>query len=247
MVKSSGGQREPGGVVVPLRGARERAVAGKGPDFGHAIRGGTRQGMAGTARSNSPDGRRVIDLSRLSPVRGARRLQRWLWAAAKQSPQRRFHALYDRILRRDVLGEAWGRVRANKGAAGVDKQTLAEVGAYGVGRLLDELAQDLCTGNYRPAPARRVGIPKPQGGVRPLGILTVRDRVAQQAARIVLEPIFEADFSDASFGYRPRRSATQALERVRTAFPAGYRFAAEADIASSWMHGHTAPLLVVGG
>ncbi|MEX1145064.1 MAG: group II intron reverse transcriptase/maturase [Acidimicrobiia bacterium] len=160
------------------------------------------------------------------------RLQRKLWAAAKQSPERRFHALYDRIHRGDVLWEAWKRVRTNRGAAGVDKQTLAEVEAYGVQQLLDELADDLKQGRYRPAPARRVDIPKPQGGVRPLGIPTVRDRVVQQAAKLVLEPIFEADFKPSSFGYRPKRSATDALETIRTAFPKGNRWAAEADIAS---------------
>lgn len=160
-------------------------------------------------------------------VRG---LQRRLWAAAKQSPERRFHALYDRIFRPDVLEEAWRRVRANRGAAGIDGLTLADVEAHGVERMLGDLAADLRAGTYRPAPTRRQDIPKPHGGTRPLGIPTVRDRVAQQAARLVLEPIFEAGFAPVSFGFRPRRSATQALERIRTAFPAGHRFVAEFDI-----------------
>jgi RNA-directed DNA polymerase len=151
----------------------------------------------------------------------ARGLQRRLWAAAKQSPERRFHALFDRIFRRDVLEEAWRRVRANRGAAGIDGLTLADVEAHGVGRLLDDLAADLRKGTYRPAPTRRRDIPKATGGTRPLGIPTVRDRVVQQAGRLVLEPIFEAGFTPASYGYRPRRSATQAL---------GHRFAAEFDI-----------------
>ncbi len=149
---------------------------------------------------------------------------------AKRSRGRRFHALYDRISRSDVLWEAWERVRRNRGAAGVDRLTLAEVEVYGVERLLGELQADLCLGRYRPAPVRRVAIPKPDGGVRPLGIPTVRDRVVQQAARLVLEPIFEADFVDASFGFRPRRSATAACERIRRAFPRGYVWVAEADI-----------------
>ena len=124
-----------------------------------------------------------------------RQLQRGLWAAAKQSKERRFHALYDRICRGDVLWAAWDRVRSNRGAAGVDRVTLAFVQEqYGVARMLGELQQDLRAGTYRPAPARRVDIPKPQGGKRPLGIPTVRDRVAQAAAKIVLEPIFEAGF-----------------------------------------------------
>jgi RNA-directed DNA polymerase len=178
--------------------------------------------MTGTARSNHPDG--------TVPIDNVRRLQRKLWAAAKQSEERRFHALFDRVHRGDVLWEAWKRVRANRGAAGVDRLTLEQVEGYGVQRMLDELAGDLRDGSYRPAPARRVDIPKPDGGKRPLGIPTVRDRVAQAAAKLVLEPIFEADFGDASFGFRPRRSATQAMERVRTGFIAGNTFVVEFDI-----------------
>jgi RNA-directed DNA polymerase len=150
--------------------------------------------------------------------------------AAKRSPERRFHALYDRIFRRDVLIEAWERVRANRGAAGVDRETLADVEAYGVERMLAELQHDLQAGRYRPSPVRRYEIPKPDGGKRPLGIPTVRDRVAQQAAKLVLEPIFEADFLPASYGYRPKRTATQALETIRTAFITGKVWAVECDI-----------------
>ena len=160
-----------------------------------------------------------------------RELQRKLWAAAKQSPDRRFHALYDRICRGDVLREAWGRVKDNRGAAGVDRVTLAYVqDVYGVERLLSELQADLREGTYRPAPARRVEIPKPDGSKRPLGIPTVRDRVAQQAAKLVLEPVFEADFLPCSFGFRPRRSAVQAMERLRVAFTEGCHFVVESGI-----------------
>jgi len=124
-------------------------------------------------------------------------------------------------------------VRKNKGAAGVDKITLAYVqDEYGAQRLLAELQRDLREGTYRPAPARRVDIPKPDGSKRPLGIPTVRDRVAQQAAKIVLEPVFEADFLPCSYGFRPRRSATQAMERLRAGFIAGHQFVAEFDIRS---------------
>lgn len=233
MVKPHGGQRESDGVVVPLRaGGQHNPRSGKGPDFGHASEAGTRKGMTGTARSNhpGPDNRAVGQ--RREPVDNVRRLQRKLWAAAKQSPERRFHALYDRICRADVLWEAWKRVRTNRGAAGIDRVTLAEVEVYGVDRMVRELRLDLEAGRYRPAPARRVDIPKPQGGVRPLGIPTVRDRVAQQAAKLVLEPVFEADFKPSSFGYRPKRSATDALETIRTAFPRGNQWVAEADIRS---------------
>jgi RNA-directed DNA polymerase len=179
--------------------------------------------MAGTARSNYPDGRHVA-------FGKVRQLQNRLWAAAKQSSGRRFHALYDRIYRSDVLWEAWERVRANRGAAGVDQVTLAVVEAYGVQRMLDELQVSLRAGRYRPAPVRRVEIPKPDGSKRPLGIPTVVDRVCQQAAKIVLEPIFEADFLSCSFGFRPKRSATDALEKIRVAFPQGQEFVFEADI-----------------
>jgi RNA-directed DNA polymerase len=220
MVKSSGAQRESDGVVVP--GGGSQSSAGKDPDFGQASGAGTREGMAGTARSIHPGG--------IAPVDKVRRLQRKLWAAAKQSEGRRFHALYDRICRGDVLVEAWRRVRANRGAAGVDRLTLAAVEAYGVERMLGELARDLRAGIYRPALVRRVEIPKSDGRRRPLGIPTVRDRVCQQAAKIVLEPIFEADFLPASFGFRPRRSATDALEAIRVAFPRGQQFVFEADI-----------------
>lgn len=223
MVKPGGGQRESDGVVVPLRAAGQHNLSsGKGPDFGHVGDGGKREGMAGTVRSNYPNGRRSTDK--------VRQLQRRLWAAAKQSPERRFHALFDRIYRGDVLWEAWRRVRANRGAAGVDRLTLADVEAYGVQRMLDGLQADLKAGSYCPAPSRRVDIPKPVGGVRPLGIPTVRDRVAQQAAKLVLEPIFEADFLPVSFGYRPKRSATDALETIRKHFPQGFVWVAEADI-----------------
>ena len=159
-----------------------------------------------------------------------RRLQNRLWAAAKQSSGRRFHALYDRIHRDDVLWEAWERVRANRGAAGIDKVTVVAVEEYGVHRLLGEVAADLRAGVYRPAPVRRVEIPKPDGRMRPLGIPIVRDRVVQAATKLVLEPIFEADFLPCSFGFRPKRSATGAAEAIRVAFPRGRFFVFEADI-----------------
>ncbi len=221
MVKSSGAQRESDGVVVPLIAGRNPA-GGKDPDFGHAGDGATREGMAGTARPNSPGGH--------APADNVRQLQNRLWAAAKQSPGRRFHALYDRIHRPDVLWEAWRRVRANRGAAGVDRLSLEAVEDYGVHRMLDELAERLRAGTYRPAAVRRVEIPKPDGSKRPLGIPTVADRVCQQAAKIVLEPIFESDFLPVSFGFRPKRSATDALEKIRVAFPRGQQFVFEADI-----------------
>jgi RNA-directed DNA polymerase len=190
--------------------------------------------MVAVKRSNDlaghqPDGPAAV--ASLEATGGdVRELQRKLWVAAKRSPGRRFHALFDRIFRSDVLREAWVRVQRNKGAAGVDKQTVAAVQEYGVERLLGELQRDLRSGSYRPAPVRRVEIPKPQGGKRPLGIPTVRDRICQQAARIVLEPIFEADFLEVSYGFRPRRKATDAKEVLRRSFIDGYQFVFEADI-----------------
>jgi RNA-directed DNA polymerase len=241
MVKSPGVQRESEGVVVPGIGVQHNAPGGKGPHFDHAGGEGKREGMTGVSRSNYPggcepavagDSAAAGGMGRPDPVK-VQELQRKLWAAAKQSQGRRFHALYDRVCRGDVLWEAWRRVCVNKGSAGVDRITLAFVREqYGVERLLGELQADLRAGVYRPAPARRVDIPKPQGGKRPLGIPTVRDRVAQAAAKLVLEPIFEADFHPCSYGFRPKRSALQAMERLRTGFIEGCQFVAEFDIAN---------------
>ncbi len=230
MVKANGVQRESDGVVVPVIAVRD-AAGGKGPDFGDADEVGKREGMAGFVRSNYPDTPPgVVALDGRPSGAKVRELQRRLWTVAKQQEDRRFHALYDRVHRGDVLWEAWERVRANRGAAGVDRVTLAMVEEYGVERMLAELQHDLRTGSYRPAPARRVDIPKPAGGSRPLGIPTVRDRVAQAAAKIVLEPIFEADFLSCSYGFRPKRSATQAMETIRVGFIKGHTQVAEADI-----------------
>jgi RNA-directed DNA polymerase len=235
MVKASGGQRESDGVVVPLIGVQHNASGGKGPNFDHAREVGKREGMTEVTWSNFPgkSSLAVADEEPLSasPVK-VRQLQRALWAAAKQSEGRRFHALLDRVCRGDVLWEAWERVRENRGAAGVDRITLVAVEDYGVDRMLRELRRDLREGRYRPAPARRVEIPKPRGGKRPLGIPTVRDRVVQAAAKLVLEPIFEADFVSCSYGFRPKRSATMAKERLRTGFIEGYQFVVEFDIAN---------------
>ena len=179
--------------------------------------------MAGTRiRSNSP--------RRRKPTDNVQRLQRRLWAAAKRSPSRRFHALYDRIYRSDVLWEAWKRVRRNRGSAGLDAQSLADVEAYGVERFIEELGDRLRAGRYRPHAVMRRYIPKADGGARPLGIPTVRDRVVQMAAKLVLEPIFEADFLPCSYGFRPKRSATMALESLRKLGAKGGHHVLDADI-----------------
>lgn len=160
-------------------------------------------------------------------------LQRTLYRAAKADPGRRFHALYDKVYRRDVLGRAWASVRANRGAAGIDRQTIADVERYGIGRLLDELAAELKDGSYRPLAARRVFIPKPGSLIeqRPLSIPAVRDRVVQAATRIVIEPIFEADFLSCSFGFRPKRSQHDALQVLIDEAWDGRRWVAESDVS----------------
>jgi group II intron reverse transcriptase/maturase len=159
-------------------------------------------------------------------------LQRVLYRTAKQQPDRRFHALFDKVARSDILCRAWDEVRANRGAPGVDGITIDAVEASGVQAFLDDLAAALRAGTYRPAPLRRVLIPKPgqPGRTRPLSIPCVRDRVAMTAAKLVLEPIFEADFLPASYGFRPRRSARQACDQVRVAANRGADWVLDADV-----------------
>jgi len=164
------------------------------------------------------------------PKDKVRELQRKLWISAKGSRTRRFHALYDRIYRMDILAEAWRRVRARRGAAGVDQTTIEEIETRGVEPYLLEIQRQLREGRYRPTAVKRVFIPKSKGGRRPLGIPTIRDRIVQMAAKIVIEPIFEADFIGTSYGFRPKRNAIQALERVREAANKGYNWVLDADI-----------------
>ena len=205
--KSSAAQRKSEGIVVPRMGVKNNASGGKGPCGGRVGREGKREGMTGRmSRSNHP-GRGAVDQ--------VLRLQSRLREAAKRHSGRRFHALYDRIWRSDVLREAWRRVKRNKGAAGVDAQTIAAIQQYGEERFLSETQSLLRAGTYRPAAVLRRYIPKADGRRRPLGIPTVRDRVVQAAAKLVLEPIFESDFEDSSHGFRPGRGATGALEVLR--------------------------------
>jgi RNA-directed DNA polymerase len=160
-----------------------------------------------------------------------RELQVKLYLAAKRSPSRRFHALWDRIHRRDVLERAWRNVRDNRGAPGIDGVTIAQIEESGGEAFLDELQRELAEQRYRPRPVRRVHIPKPgRSETRPLGIPAVRDRVVQAAAKLVLEPIFEADFRDCSFGFRPKRSAHQALDQIKREVMRGRRWVVDADI-----------------
>ena len=174
----------------------------------------------------------------LDPVRA---LQHGLYRAAKADPNRRFHALRDKVFRRDVMWRAWVAVRRNDGAPGIDRTTLDMVEQYGVARLLDELARDLREGRWRPLPTRRVHIPKPgqPGERRPLSIPAVRDRIVQAAVKMVIEPIFEADFLPCSFGFRPRRAAHDALQVLLDESFRGRRWVVETDIANcleAWSH-----------
>ena len=151
-----------------------------------------------------------------------RTLQRKLYAKAKAEPGCRFYRLYDKIYRDDILAHAWSLAKANKGAPGVDGVTFKAIEAQGLEGWLAELGSALRERTYRPQPVRRVTIPKAGGGERPLGIPTIRDRVVQTAAKLVLEPIFEADLDPEAYGYRPRRSGLDAVRRVHGLLKAGY-------------------------
>jgi len=165
----------------------------------------------------------------ITPQDKSRELQRKLYLAAKRHRNRRFHALYDRIFRPDILRQAWEEVRRNGGSAGQDGITIEDVEREGVEQFLGQIEQDLKAGTYRPKPVLRVYIPKADGRQRPLGIPTVCDRVVQQACKVVIEPIFEANFRDNSYGFRPKRSAQQAVTVVKKALITGW-WVVDADI-----------------
>lgn len=164
----------------------------------------------------------------------ARKLQRTLYRVAKSQPERRLTLLYDKVCRMDILEESWRRVKANGGAAGVDKVSIDEVRDYGEARFLRELQQELCDEAYRASHVRRVSIPKPgqPGRTRPLGIPTVKDRVAQMAVKLVIEPLFEADFRPCSYGFRPKRTPRMALSEIVKGLRAGYTHVADVDLKS---------------
>jgi RNA-directed DNA polymerase len=160
-----------------------------------------------------------------------RTLQRKLCRKAKEKPEYRFYLLYDKICREDILAHAYELAKAHKGAPGVDGQTFEGIEAQGRERWLAGIRDELCTKRYKPQPVRRVMIPKPGGGERPLGIPSIRDRVAQTAAKLVLEPIFEADLEPCAYGYRPKRSAQDAIRKVHKLLCAGYTDVVDADLS----------------
>jgi len=201
---------------------KNNAAGGKGLWGDRADGAGKGEGVASKTGPKDPGG--------VNPRAKVRELQRRLWAAAKRAPGRRFHALYDHLGRSDVLQEAWQRVRRNRGAAGVDGQSIRDVEQYGIERFLEELGTVLRAGEYGATVVRRQYIPKADGKQRPLGIPTVRDRVVQMAAKLVLEPVFEADFLPCSYGFRPKRNATMALETLRTLGAKGGHHVLDADI-----------------
>ena len=170
-------------------------------------------------------------MSLTTPSR-VQKLQTALHAKAKGSPNLRFHALYDKVYRKDVLAYAYERCQANGGAAGVDNQTFENIEAYGRERWLDELTQGLKSRTYQPQPVRRVYLPKPNGKQRPLGIPTIRDRVVQTAAVLVLEPIFEADLTAEQYAYRADRSALDAVQHVHKLINTGHGQIVDADLSS---------------
>lgn len=223
-------QRESEGIVVPTSEAQaertnavqNNAAGGKGPWGGHADGAGKREGMAGASGPNNPDGRRPRDK--------VQELQRRLWAAAKRATGRRFHVLYNHIWRSDVLWAAWEQVKKNRGAAGVDGQSIRDVEEQGVDGFLEALGAELKAGTYRPQVVKRRYIPKADGKQRPLGIPTIRDRVAQMAAKLVIEPVFEADFLPCSYGFRPKRGTLMALETLRKLGAKGGHHVLDADI-----------------
>lgn len=186
----------------------------------------TKRPMQGKAAGLPPQGKaQPRSKSANTRMESARKLRRTLYRAAKAQPTRRFSLLYDKVLRYDVLEDAWKRVKSKNGAAGVDQVDVESVKAYGEKRFLEDIQHELRTGTYRASHVRRVHIPKPgqSDQTRPLGIPTLKDRTVQMVVKLVIEPLFEADFRSCSFGFRPKKTARMALSAILEAINAGYR------------------------
>jgi group II intron reverse transcriptase/maturase len=212
--------------------ARENRVEGRAVTFIERSKQGKAAGLPPQGKAPSRPRQAKAKLpARLEP---ARKLQRALCRAAKQQPERRFTLLYDKVCRLDILQQAWKRVRTNGGAAGVDQQSIEDVRQYGEERFLAETQQELRQNRYRADEVRRVHIPKPgqPGKTRPLGIPTVKDRVVQMAVKLVIEPLFEAGFQPCSFGFRPKKTARQALGVIVQSLNEGYSYVVDVDLKS---------------
>ena len=196
------------------------------------------EGRAATSIKRSKEGKatgmRPRGKAQPQRMNKARKLQRTLYRAAKQQPQRRYTLLYDKICREDILQEAWKRVKRNRGAAGIDKITIKQVEEQGVELILNEIRTELETERYRAKAVKRVRIPKPgqPGKTRPLGIPTVKDRIIQMAVKIVIEPLYEADFRPCSYGFRPKKTPRQALSEIAKRTQAGYEHIVDVDLRS---------------
>ena len=212
--------------------ARENRVEGRAATFIKRTKQGKAAGLPPQGKAQP----RTRQARRKAPARldNARKLQRTLYRVAKQQPERRFTLLYDKVCRQDILREAWQRVKSNKGAAGVDQVDIDAIRDYGEERFLNEVEQELRSRQYRAALVRRVHIPKPgqPGKTRPLGIPTVKDRVVQMAVKLVIEPLFEADFMPCSFGFRPKKTPRMALSAIVQSVNEGYSFVVDVDLKS---------------
>jgi len=212
--------------------ARENRVEGRAATFIKRTKQGKAAGLPPQGKAQP----RTRQVRRKAPTRldNARKLQRTLYRVAKQQPERRFTLLYDKVCRKDILREAWQRVKSNQGAAGVDQVDIDAIRDYGEGRFLSEVEQELRSRQYRTSLVRRVHIPKPgqPGKTRPLGIPTVKDRVVQMAVKLVIEPLFEADFMPCSFGFRPKKTPRMALSAIVQSVNEGYSFVVDVDLKS---------------
>jgi RNA-directed DNA polymerase len=212
--------------------ARDNRVEGRAATFIKRTKQGKASGLPPQGKAQP----RTRQARRAAPARldHARKLRRTLYRVAKQQPKRRFTLLYDKVCRQDILLEAWQRVKSNKGAAGVDQVDIDAIRDYGEARFLSELEQELRSRSYRVALVRRVHIPKPgqPGKTRPLGIPTVKDRVTQMAVKLVIEPLFEADFLPCSFGFRPKRTPRMALSAIVQSINEGFSYVVDVDLKS---------------